>query len=94
MYLIDQLVRLGLPRRRLPGGRVELVVEQGEGFFALNGISGEEITIPERELDLDVKPISVTPGDEGGPQPVVDVVVADVADNVRSPIDTFLKICK
>ena len=87
LYLIDEFVRLRLPGWRLSGRRVELVVEQREGLLTLDGVAGKEVAVAERKLELDVESVGAAPGDERGPQPVVDVVVADVAHDVRSPVD-------
>ena len=87
-------VALGFPRRWLFGGRVEFIVEQTEGFPAAVGGAREERTVTSCELDFNVYPIRRTSLDERRPQPIVNVLVGDIAYHVTSPIDTLIKICK
>ena len=61
---VDLLVALGLPRRRLARGRVELVVEEGEGLLALQRRPRKQVAVAQRELDLDVDAVRVVPGQE------------------------------
>ena len=89
---VDEFVRVGLPRRRLPRGGVELVVEEAEGFLARERRAGEERAVAHRELDFDVDAVGLTALDERRPQPVVDVVVGNVADDVRAPVDALLEV--
>ena len=89
---IDELVALGLPRRRFARGGVELVVEQREGLLAAERRAGEERTVAHGELDLDVDAVGLTALDERRPQPVVDVVVGHVAHHVRPPVDALLEV--
>ena len=91
---VDQFVRLGLPGRRLARGGVKLEEEERESLLALDGGAGEEITVAETELDLDVDSVRLPPLDERSPQPVVDVRVPDVADHVRPPVDPLVEVCK
>ena len=42
--------------------------------------------IPHGELHLDVEPVGIASLDEGGSQPIVDVVGEDVTDGVSAPI--------
>ena len=48
----------------------------------MDGGAGEEVTVSQRELDLNVDPVRLAPLDERSPQPVVDVGVAHVANHV------------
>ena len=45
-------------------------------------LTWKEVAISHAELDFDVDPIGVVPFDERRPQPVVDVVVCDIAHHV------------
>lgn len=87
-------VTLGFPRRWLFGGRVEFIVEQTEGFPAAVGGARKEGTVTSRELDFNVYPIRRTSLDERRPQPIVNVLVSDIAYHITPPIDALIKICK
>lgn len=56
------------------------------------GGAGEERAVPHGELDLDVHAVGGAALDEGRPQPVVHVVVGDVAHHVRPPVDAILEL--
>lgn len=90
--LTDQLVTVGLPWRRLLGGGVELVVEQTESFLAAARGSREQRAVTDREFDFYVHAVRRTSLDERRPQPIVHVVVRDVADNVAPPIDAPVEV--
>lgn len=91
-YPTDHLVALGLPRRRLLGRGVELVVQQREGLLAGERVAREERAVADRELDLDVDAVGDAALDERRPQPVVDVVVGHVAHHVRPPVDALVEV--
>ena len=90
---VDQNVRIRLPRRRLPSSGVEFVVKQRERFFAGTGRPWVERTVSYRKLHLDVDSLRRPAFDERRPQPVVDFLERQVADDVRSPVDSFLEVC-
>ena len=58
----------------------------------MDGGAGEEVTVSQRELDLNVDPVRLAPLDERSPQPVVDVGVAHVTDHVGPPVDALVKV--
>lgn len=88
----DQLVTVRLPRRWFLGRRVELVVKKAEGFLAAEGVAGKQRTVPGREIDLDVHPVRRSSLYERCPQPIVDVRVRDVADDVAAPVYTLVEV--
>ncbi len=55
-------------------------------------LTWKEIAVPHAELDLDVDAIGIVPFNERRPQPVVDIIVGDIANDVRSPVDALLKV--
>lgn len=91
-YSTNQLVALRLPRGRLAGGRIKLVVQEREGLLAGQRIAGKESAVTDSELDLDVDAVGVTPLDEGRPQPVVHVVIGYITHDVGAPVDAFLEV--
>jgi len=39
-------------------------------------------------------PVCISTRDKRCPEPVIDIIIADIADNVRAPIDALLEICE
>ena len=62
------------------------------GFFATERVSWEQGAVASREFDLYVHAVRRSPLYERGPQPIVHVVVRDVADNVTPPIDALVEV--
>lgn len=54
----------------------------------------EEVAVSHTEFNLDVDAVRISTLDERRPQPVVDVVVGDVAGDVGSPVDALFKVGK
>lgn len=90
----DQFVGFCFPWGWFTGGGVEFVVEEAEGLLAGERVAWEEAAVTDGELDLDVDAVGFAALDEGHPEPVVDVVVGHVADDVRTPVDAFLEVCE
>ena len=49
----------------------------------------EDVKNTTSHLDLNVDPVGLAPLNEGRPQPVVHIGVADVADHVGPPVDAL-----
>lgn len=92
--LTDKFITLRLPRWRLLGGGVELVIEQTEGLLTAERVPGKQRAVAGREFDFYVHAVRRAPVDERRPQPVVHVVVRHVAHNVTPPIYSFVEICE
>ena len=52
----------------------------------------QEKTIP--FIYLYINPICLPPLNKGGPQPIVDIWVANVADDVAPPVYPLVKVCE
>ena len=57
-------------------------------------LTWKEIAISHREFHLNVDSIGVVSLNERRPQPVVDIIVRNIAGNVRAPIDALRKVCE
>jgi hypothetical protein len=88
----DELVALGLPRRWLARLCIELVKEQAERLLAAQRVARKERAVANGEVDLDVESVGGTAIDERRPQPVVDVRISDIADDVAAPVDALAVI--
>lgn len=91
-YTAYQRVAFGLPWGLLPGGHVELIIQQTERLFAQLSVAGEQAAVAYGELDLYVYPLGLSAFDEWSPQPVVDFFVCDVANDIRAPIDALVEV--
>lgn len=60
----------------------------------MSEITWKEVAISHAEFNLNVYSVGVFSFDEWRPQPVVHIIVGDVANNIRSPVNTLLKIRK
>ena len=52
----------------------------------------DSIFLKDKKIYLYIDPICLSPLDEGRPQPIVDIWVADVTDNVAPPVDPLVKV--
>ena len=52
----------------------------------------DSIFLKDTNIHLYINPIRFPPLNEGRPEPVVDIWVADVADNVAPPVDPLVKV--
>jgi hypothetical protein len=43
-------------------------------------------------LDFDVDSVCLSPFDEGSPQPVVHIGIADVTNHIRPPVDSLINL--
>ena len=52
----------------------------------------DSIFLKDKNIYLYIDPICLSPLDEGRPQPIVDIWVADVADNIAPPVDPLVEV--
>jgi len=90
--LTNRFIAIRFPRRWFPGGHVKLIVEQWKSFFARQSVPREQRTVSDGKLDFDVNEIGQTALNERRPHPIVDVLLGDIAHDVRPPVDALFKI--
>lgn len=90
--LTDEFITVRLPWWWLFRCGVKLVVEKTECLLAAKSISREQRAVSCREFDFYVHAIRRTPLDERRPEPIVHVVISDVADDVTPPIDALVEV--
>lgn len=92
---VDQFVFVHLINARRSALRVALVVEQTERLLAVQRPTRKQIAVAHTELHLDVDAIRVSSLDERRPQPIVHILVRDVADHIGTPMNARLfEVCE
>jgi hypothetical protein len=85
----DELVAFGLPWRRLARNSVELVEKQTERLFTAECVAREKGAISYRKMDFDVQAISWAAINEWRPEPIVYVLICNIAHHIAAPIDAL-----